>query len=49
MGKTVELFLPDANEHRLFLDRYKSSIRLTTKLVGATDWLEAGEGFVRLV
>lgn len=49
MGKTVELFLPDANEHRPFLDRYKSSIRLKTKLVGATDWLEAGEGFVRLV
>ena len=49
VGKTVELFLPDADDHLPFLARYKSTIRLKSTLAGATDWLEAGEGFVRVV
>ncbi len=49
IGKSVELVLPDADEHRQFLQRYKSFVRLKSGLAGSTDWLEAGEGFIRVV
>jgi len=49
IGKKLEVAIPDANEHRAFLDRFSASIKICAKKTESAEWCEAGEAWLRII